>query len=89
MAVWAADSPMAAQSINCSSAEQGRARQHEGGDVRLVAGEAEHQVGRRVFGAGEAFGQRAPHQGRGVVEQGEKEPFRLVALVAGARRPWR
>jgi len=59
--------------------EERRVAQHRTGDFGAVAGERRDNVARRVGGAGERLGERAPDGQRGVVERGRHRHQRIGA----------
>ncbi len=63
--------------------QERRTFQHRFGDLELVAGERKnHRRWRRVAGR-ERFGERSPHQRRGIVEQHEHGALRRRPIIRG------
>ena len=57
--------------------------EHGDRDLRLVGGERMHHHARRLLRGGEHFGERAPHQRRGIVEQHDHRAFGGGEIVGG------
>ena len=73
--------------------ERRRARENDARHVRLVAGEREHDMARRLGGARQGLGEGAAHQRRGVVEHRRQAQRRFgahlrrqIGIEIGARQ---